>query len=364
MKIRNISLMNYRNYNQLNIELGKDVNVFQGENAQGKTNILESIYYCAFGRSHRTNKVKDLIMWDKKNAQIRVYIEKDRLDKTIEMNLLSDGRKSISVNKVKLTKIGDLLGVLNVVMFSPEDLKIVKESPGIRRRFLDMEISQLDKQYYNALVAYNKVLAERNALLKSRRIDKNILDIYDIKLSEHASYIARQRVNYISMLNSYGKSIHQEITTQKEEIRYVYKSSFSLEGNLKDNLKSELVRKREIDIDRGTTSAGIHRDDLLIFINDVDAKDFGSQGQQRTAVLTMKFSSLEIIKKVKGEYPILLLDDVLSELDLSRKKFILKSIENIQTVITCTGVENIEEYLTGSYRLFNVQNGSIVDGGD
>ncbi len=364
MKIRNISLMNYRNYNQLNIELGKDVNVFQGENAQGKTNILESIYYCAFGRSHRTNKVKDLIMWDKKSAQIRIYIEKDRLDKTIEMNLLSDGRKSISVNKVKLTKIGDLLGVLNVVMFSPEDLKIVKESPGIRRRFLDMEISQLDKQYYNALVAYNKVLAERNALLKSRRIDKNVLDIYDIKLSEHASYIARQRVNYVSMLNSYGRSIHQEITTQKEEIRYVYKSSFSLEGNLKDNLKSELIRKREIDIDRGTTSAGIHRDDLLIFINDVDAKDFGSQGQQRTAVLTMKFSSLEIIKKVKGEYPILLLDDVLSELDLSRKKFILKSIENIQTVITCTGVENIEEYLTGSYRLFNVQNGSIVDGGD
>jgi DNA replication and repair protein RecF len=303
-------------------------------------------------------------MWDKKSAQIRIYIEKDRLDKTIEMNLLSDGRKSISVNKVKLTKIGDLLGVLNVVMFSPEDLKIVKESPGIRRRFLDMEISQLDKQYYNALVAYNKVLAERNALLKSRRIDKNVLDIYDIKLSEHASYIARQRVNYVSMLNSYGRSIHQEITTQKEEIRYVYKSSFSLEGNLKDNLKSELIRKREIDIDRGTTSAGIHRDDLLIFINDVDAKDFGSQGQQRTAVLTMKFSSLEIIKKVKGEYPILLLDDVLSELDLSRKKFILKSIENIQTVITCTGVENIEEYLTGSYRLFNVQNGSIVDGGD
>ncbi|WP_312653250.1 DNA replication/repair protein RecF [Proteiniclasticum sp.] len=364
MKIRNISLINYRNYNHLNIELGKDVNVFQGENAQGKTNILESIYYCAFGRSHRTSKVKDLIMWDKKNAQIRVYIEKDRLDKTIDMNLLSDGRKSISVNKVKLTKIGDLLGVLNVVMFSPEDLKIVKESPGIRRRFLDMEISQLDKQYYNALVNYNKVLAERNALLKSRRIDKNILDIYDIKLSEQASYIARQRINYIGMLNSYGKAIHQEITTQKEEIRYVYKSSFSLEGNLKDNLKNELTRKREIDIDRGTTSAGIHRDDLLIFINDVDAKDFGSQGQQRTAVLTMKFSSLEIIKKVKGEYPILLLDDVLSELDLSRKKFILKSIENIQTVITCTGVENIEEYLTGSYRLFNVQNGSIVDGGD
>ncbi|NCC78578.1 MAG: DNA replication/repair protein RecF [Clostridia bacterium] len=364
MKIRNISLINYRNYKQLNIELGKDVNVFQGENAQGKTNILESIYYAAFGRSHRTNKVKDLIMWNEKNAQIRVYIEKDRLDKTIDMNLLSDGRKSISVNKVKLTKIGDLLGVLNVVMFSPEDLKIVKESPGLRRKFLDMEISQLDKKYYNSLVSYNKVLAERNALLKSRRIDRNILDIYDVKLSEHAEYIARQRINYINLLNSYGYSIHKEITTNKEEIRYEYKSSFSLEGNLRENLKKELTRKREMDIERGTTSAGIHRDDFLILINEVDAKDFGSQGQQRTAVLTMKFSSLEIIRKVKGEYPILLLDDVLSELDLSRKKFILKSIENIQTVITCTGVENIEEYLTGNYRLFNVKNGSIADGGE
>lgn len=364
MRIRSIRLMNFRNYDQLNIELGKDVNVFQGENAQGKTNILESIYYCAFGRSHRTSKLKDLIQWDSKNANIQVYIEKDRLDKTIDINLLSDGRKSISINKVKLTKIGDLLGVLNVVMFSPEDLKIVKESPGLRRRFLDMEISQLDKRYYNSLVAYNKVLAERNALLKSRRIDRNILEIYDLKLCEEAAYIAKQRVNYVNLLNTYGKSIHQEITTQKEEIRYVYKSSFSLDGNLKENLKKELIRKRETDIERGTTSAGIHRDDFTILINNVDAKDFGSQGQQRTAVLTMKFSSLEIIKKIKGEYPILLLDDVLSELDLSRKKFILKSIENIQTVITCTGVENIEEYLTGNYRLFNVQNGSIMDGGD
>lgn len=364
MRIRSIRLMNFRNYDQLNIELGKDVNVFQGENAQGKTNILESIYYCAFGRSHRTSKLKDLIQWDSKNANIQVYIEKDRLDKTIDINLLADGRKAISINKVKLTKIGDLLGVLNVVMFSPEDLKIVKESPGIRRRFLDMEISQLDKRYYNSLVAYNKVLAERNALLKSRRIDRNILEIYDLKLCEEAAYIAKQRVNYVNLLNTYGKSIHQEITTQKEEISYVYKSSFSLDGNLKENLKKELIRKRETDIERGTTSAGIHRDDFTILINNVDAKDFGSQGQQRTAVLTMKFSSLEIIKKIKGEYPILLLDDVLSELDLSRKKFILKSIENIQTVITCTGVENIEEYLTGNYRLFNVQNGSIMDGGD
>lgn len=363
MKIRNISLMNYRNYDQLNIELGKDVNVFQGENAQGKTNILEAIYYCAFGRSHRTVKSKDLISWKQTNAQIRVYIEKDRLDKTIDIQMLSDGRKSISINKVKLTKIGDLLGVLNVVMFSPEDLRIVKESPGIRRRFLDMEISQLDKGYYNALVGYNKVLQERNALLKSRRMDRNVLDIYDLKLAEYASYIVKQKINYVSLLNNHGKPIHNEITTGKEEINYEYKCSFSLEGDLKENLRKELYRKRDTDMERGTTSAGVHRDDFTILINGIDAKDFGSQGQQRTAVLTMKFASLEIIKELKGEYPLLLLDDVLSELDLSRKKFILKSIENIQTVITCTGVENVEEYLTGNYRLFTVRNGTVDTGG-
>ncbi len=359
MKIRNISLMNYRNYDELNIELGKDVNVFQGENAQGKTNILESIYFAAFGRSHRTSKQKDLIKWNEKVASVKIYIEKERLDKTILMNLLSDGKKLISVNKVKLTKIGDLLGVLNVVMFSPEDLKIVKESPGVRRKFLDMEISQLDKKYYNSLVTYNKVLAERNALLKSRRVDRNVLEIYDIKLSQEAEYIGKQRLNYIKLLNSYGQPIHYDISTQKEQIEFEYNCSFSLEKSL----KHDLLLKRNLDIDRGTTTIGIHRDDFTIKINHMDAKDFGSQGQQRTVVLTLKFASLEIIRKINGEYPILLLDDVLSELDLSRKKFILKSIENIQTIITCTGVENIEEYLTGNYKLFNVKNGLVEDGG-
>ncbi len=360
MKIRNISLMNYRNYEQLNIELGKDVNVFQGENAQGKTNILESIYFAALGRSHRTNKQRDLIKWDEKAASVKIYVEKERLDKTIMMNLLSDGRKSISVNKVKLTKIGDLLGILNVVMFSPEDLKIVKESPGVRRRFLDMEISQLDKKYYNSLVTYNKVLAERNALLKSRRVDRNVLDIYDIKLSHEADYIVKQRLNYIKLLNSYGQPIHHEISSQKENIKFEYNCTFSLEKSLKE----ELFLRRNVDMDRGTTTRGIYRGDFSIKINDMDAKDFGSQGQQRTVVLTLKFASLEIIHKINGDYPVLLLDDVLSELDLSRKKFILKSIENIQTVITCTGVENIEEYLTGNYKLFNVVNGLVEDGGE
>lgn len=361
MKIQHASLQNFRNYEQLHIELGPHVNVFQGENAQGKTNILEAIYYCAFGRSHRTNKIRDLIKWEKDLARIQVHIERERLDKTIHVSFLSDGKKSITINKVRLTKIGELLGVLNVVMFSPEDLKIVKDAPSLRRRFLDMEISQLDKRYYQALVAYNKVLGERNQLLKHRKVDANMLDIYDTHLSESAAYILKQRKNYLELMNAHGQPIHQEITTGKEEIQFVYKHSYD-GGSGKVSLKTALETHRSKDMERRTTSVGIHRDDFIIRINGNDAKDFGSQGQQRTAVLTMKFASLEIIKKLSGDYPVLLLDDVLSELDLSRKKFILKSIENIQTVITCTGVENVEDYLTGSYRLFTVTNGTVEGG--
>ncbi|HSP46577.1 MAG TPA: DNA replication/repair protein RecF [Clostridiaceae bacterium] len=362
MKIRYLNLMNYRNYEELNIELNDGVNVFQGENAQGKTNILEAMYYCAFGRSHRTTKDKELVRWDMENARIRLYVEKERLDKLIEVNLLKDGRKSIGINKIKIKKIGDLLGTLNVVMFSPEDLKIVKESPVLRRRFLDMEISQLDKKYYNSLIIYNKVLNERNTLLKGRRPDHHIMDVYDEQLADSGVYLIRQRLNYISMLNAEGKGIHKEITSEKEDIEFVYRPNVEICDDLRERYLEAMKTNRAKDVERGNTSVGVHRDDFTIHINGIDTKSYGSQGQQRTAVLTMKFSSLEIIKNIKGEYPVLLLDDVLSELDLSRKKFILKSIENIQTVITCTGVENIEDYLTGNYRLFNVRDGALLEG--
>lgn len=359
MKIRNLSLINYRNYETLNIELSSGVNVFQGANAQGKTNILEAIYYCGFGKSHRTNKVKDIIMWDKEYSIIRLYIEMERIDKEIEISLLSDGKKGMTINKIKLLKIGDLLGVLNIVMFSPEDLRIVKESPGVRRRFLDMEISQIDKRYYNSLVDYNKVLSQRNIILKNKSPDKDIISVYDDQLSELGEYIVQQRLNYIELINFYGKDIHKKITMNKENVEFLYKSSCDYEAPIKDNILKDLRKNRKRDISSGFTSVGPHRDDFLININDADAKDFGSQGQQRTVVLTMKFASLEIIKKIKGEYPILLLDDVLSELDINRKKFVLKSIEGIQTFITLTGYQDIKNILEENYRLFTVTDGNI-----
>lgn len=359
MKIRNLSLINYRNYEKLNIELSSGVNVFQGANAQGKTNILEAIYYCGFGKSHRTNKVKDIIMWDKEYSIIKLYIEMERIDRQIEISLLSDGKKGMTINKIRLLKIGDLLGVLNIVMFSPEDLRIVKESPGVRRRFLDMEISQIDKRYYNSLVDYNKVLSQRNITLKKKNPDEDIISVYDEQLSEFGEYIIQQRLNYIELINFYGKEIHKKITMGKESVEFIYKSTCDYKAPIKESILNDLRKSRKRDIGTGYTSVGPHRDDFLININDADAKDFGSQGQQRTVVLTMKFASLEIIKKIKGEYPILLLDDVLSELDINRQKFVLKSIERIQTFITLTGYKDVKKFLQGNYKLFTVTDGNI-----
>lgn len=359
MFIRKLMLLNYRNYRKLDIELGPAVNVFIGNNAQGKTNILESIYYCGFARSHRNSKDRELVNWNENNAYVSVGVSKDRLDKKIAINILKDGKKSIRVNSIKITKIGELIGIFNVVMFSPEDLKIVKESPGIRRRFIDMELCQLSNRYYYNLVQYNKVLNERNLVLKNRKIDEFILDVYDEQLSGFAEQIIQNRINYIDKLNHHGKSIHKDITSGKEDIEFKYVSSVKDLENIKISMKEGLLRNRSKDIERRITSIGPHRDDFIILINDIDAKSYGSQGQQRTAVLTIKFASLNIIKDITKEYPVLLLDDVLSELDFTRKAYILNSIQGIQTLITCTGIEDISKYIKENAKVFKVKDGNV-----
>jgi DNA replication and repair protein RecF len=359
MYIKKLMLLNYRNYRKLDIELGPAVNVFIGNNAQGKTNILESIYYCGFARSHRNSKDRELVNWNENNAYVSVGVSKDRLDKKIDINILKDGKKSIRVNSIKITKIGELIGVFNVVMFSPEDLKIVKESPGIRRRFIDMELCQLSNRYYYNLVQYNKVLNERNLVLKNRKIDEFILDVYDEQLSSFAEQIIKDRINYINNLNNHGKAIHKDITSGKEDIEFKYVSSVKDLENIKISMKEGLLKNRLKDIERRITSIGPHRDDFIILINNIDAKSYGSQGQQRTAVLTIKFASLNIIKDITKEYPVLLLDDVLSELDFTRKAYILNSIHGIQTLITCTGIEDISKYIKESAKVFKVKDGSV-----
>jgi DNA replication and repair protein RecF len=360
MYIKNINLINYRNYENLQIEMGKYVNVFIGDNAQGKTNILESIYYGAFARSHRTSKGKELVNWKKDKSYISLLVGRSRLDKKIDINILKDGKKAIKVNNIKINKIGELFGTFNVVMFSPEDLKIIKESPSLRRKLLDMEISQINSKYYFNLVQYNKILEERNVLLKSKKFNSDVLDVYDIQLIEYADYIISKRLEYIDKINFYGFKIHKEITSDKEEISFKYNSNVNLnkyKNSYYNKLKSNILKDRE----RGITSIGPHRDDFNIFINDVDVKIFGSQGQQRTSILTMKFSSLKIIKEITGEYPVLLLDDVLSELDANRKKYILTSINDIQTIITCTGIDDLSSYLDHTTKIFNVSNGQILN---
>ena len=265
------------------------------------------------------------------------------------------------LNKIKIKKIGELFGNFNVVMFSPEDLRIIKDSPGVRRKFIDMELCQLNPKYYYNLVQYNKVLNERNILLRNRNTSSEMLEIYDMQLVEFGYNIIRDRIKYIESLNKYAEKIHSDITSGKEKINFKYISTIKDLENIKENFYTLLEKNRSKDCDRGITSIGPHRDDFFVYINDIDTKSYGSQGQQRTAVLTMKFSSLEIIKELTGEFPVLLLDDVLSELDFNRKKYILSTIGQIQTVITCTGIEDLYEYLDEKAKVFKVKNGEIVN---
>ncbi|MDO5780107.1 MAG: DNA replication/repair protein RecF [Clostridium sp.] len=361
MFIKRLQMLNYRNYNVLDISLGPHVNVFMGDNAQGKTNILEGIYYCAFARSHRTSKDRELINWNSDNALLSVTVGRERLDKRIDISILKDGKKAIQINKIKIKKIGELFGNFNVVMFSPEDLKIIKDSPGVRRKFIDMELCQLNPKYYYNLVQYNKVLNERNSILRNRNINKDILDIYDMQLVEFGYNIIIDRLEYIQKLNKYSTKIHSDITSGKEKIEFKYISTIKDLENIKENFHSLLEKNRSRDCERGITSIGPHRDDFTVLINDIDTKSYGSQGQQRTAVLTIKFSSLKIIKELTGEHPVLLLDDVLSELDFSRKRYILSTIGDIQTIITCTGIEDLYEYLDDKSKVFKVKDGEILN---
>lgn len=360
MLIKYLQLLNYRNYSELYLELNKNVNVFIGDNAQGKTNILESIYFCSIGKSQRTSRNKELIKWDCDTAFIKVFVCRDRLDKKIEVKIFKEGKKGININSIKITKIAELMGIFQAVMFSPEDLKIVKESPSYRRKFLDVELCKLDKKYYYSLVQYNKVLNERNIILKNFRNEKSdLLDIYDRQLSKYGAIIIKSREKYIQKLNVFGSKIHRDISNDTENIKFEYISCVKDYENIETQLIEEYGISRKIDIDKRITSKGPHRDDFSILINDVDTRIYGSQGQQRTAVLTIKFASLHLIKELTGEYPVLLLDDVLSELDMKRQKYILNSIKDIQTIITCTGITDIKNYLNCDSQIFLVKDGII-----
>ena len=344
MFIKKLILKDYRSYKSKTFEFEKSLNILVGKNAQGKTNVLEAIFYSIIGKSFKTSKEKEVINWNSERTFIKAEFEKKYRDVNIELFFDKNHKKSVKIDGISIKKIGELMGQANAVFFSPDELKLVKESPEERRRFMNIDISQTNKRYFYLIGRYEKVLANRNKLLKSSKdinIVKETIDIWDRALSDLAEKIANERRKFIEELSPYAKLAHQYISGGKEDIDIKYCSSF--EDDYANKMMKALNKNLEKDFKLGYTTVGVHRDDLDIYLNGVEVKNYGSQGQQRTVALSMKLAELEIIKNRVGEYPILLLDDVFSELDKDRRKKLLNFTSKSQTIITCTEFdENIK----------------------
>lgn len=355
MWINNIKLSNFRNYNKKEIKLHENINVFYGENAQGKTNIIESIFLCSIGKSFRTSKEKELIKFNEEKALIEINFQKSDRDGNIKIEI--GDKKQIYLNGIKLKKLSELLGNINIVIFTPDDINILKGGPQNRRKFLDIMISQLRPNYMHILTLYLKTLEQRNNYLKQIKLenkDEKLLDIWDEKLVEYGIKIYEYRKEFIEKIQNKIKNIHKEITENKEEIEIKYFS----DANTRQNFINELKSRRKLDIIKGFTTKGIHRDDFIVYINGREVEIYGSQGQHRTAILSLKLSELQVIYDEIGEYPILLLDDFMSELDDKRRKNFLNNIKDIQVIITCTEKITLENLKHFSY---NVIDGNIKE---
>ena len=338
MKVKSLELNNFRNYDNLSISFEDGLNVVVGKNAQGKTNMLESIFLCAIGKSPRTSKEKEMIKWEKNKAKVELLVETKKGNKKIEFYIFDNTKKAIKINGFSLKKMGELMGELTCVYFSPDELKLVKDSPEERRKFMDISLSQFDKNYFYNLSKYNKVLMQRNKLLKDTK-DKEVLlqtlPIWNEELALTGAKIIFDRLKFIRTLSKFSKEIHKDITSEKEDLSLSYLGiSGDSEKEIKEKLLIELEKNAERDIALGFTSVGPHRDDIKIMSNFIDVRTYGSQGQQRTVALSLKLAELEFFNFAFGEYPVLLLDDVLSELDLTRQEKLLKHVENIQCIIT------------------------------
>ena len=339
MQINSLTLTNFRNYSNQSIDLKPNLNVIIGKNAQGKTNLLEAIFLCAIGRSPRTTKDKDLIKWDCSYSKISLNIAKKIGKNTIDLYLFSNQNKAIKIDKIGIKKIGQLLGTFNAIYFSPDELKLIKDSPEERRRFMDIDLCQFDKTYFYNLNHYNQILQQRNKLLKSsdEKSLKETLPIWNEQLATYGASIIMSRLKLIENLKIHAKKIHNYLTSNTEDLEISYQGYVAnSENELKLLLLKKLDEAFEKDMHLGFTTVGPHRDDIKISANNIDLRSFGSQGQQRTASLTLKLSELETFKSELGEYPVLLLDDVLSELDETRQTKLLEFTKPIQTLLTCT----------------------------
>lgn len=366
MDVENIRLINFRNYENLDFKLNKNLNIFIGNNAQGKTNLIEAIFICASGKSFRTNRDKEIINFNKDEAYVATSINLDNYSKFIEVKLHKDKAKRIRINKTELDSYKDLNSGLNVVLFTPEELKIVKGGPHERRSFLDMGISQIKPVYNYNLNKYKKILFQRNNILRSSKFKKNLkdlLDVFDNQIVKVGSNIILNRYEYLQRLNAISCKIHKDITEDMENLNLKYISNIPILEDRAEMEKTYLnIMKKNLkrDIEYSTTEIGPHRDDMEIDINGKSAKIYGSQGQQRTIVLSLVLSEVELLKEEKGSYPVLLLDDVFSELDENRRNYLSGFFKNIQTFITTTEEEDLKCMKNLDKAIFNIKNGEII----
>jgi len=366
--IKNLRLQNYRNYESLEIGFSPNINVFLGHNAQGKTNLLEAMYFLALTRSHRTSNDKDLIRWGSEFARISGVVIKDNSSQLRLDLVISKSGKKAKLNNLEQRKLSSYIGNLNVVLFSPEDLSIVKGNPGIRRKFIDMEFGQISSQYLKTVSQFRQVLKQRNAYLKKlqhhQTKDLVYLEVLSDQLAAYCAEVVKTRLDFLKKLQVHIEKIHDQITDHQEVLKVVYSSFYdsnekSLE-DIYDIYKKAFKDNSQKEIQRGVTLFGPHRDDIKFLINDKNVQDFGSQGQQRSVALSLKLAEVELIKEQVGDYPILLLDDVLSELDQKRQTHLLSSIgRGIQTFITTTSLEDVDSSIVKNPNILNITNGKV-----
>lgn len=352
MQINQLRLKDFRNYKNLDVSFHSKVNIFLGNNAQGKTNLLEAIYITSLGKSFRTARDLEMIRFQQPFFKVELDATKDGEALLIDI-AVSQEKKGIKINGLKVSKTSELLENLYIVIFSPEDLKIVKDEPEKRRRFIDREISQLKPSYYQNLVSYKKALLQRNALLKDCNLNNENLKVWDESLAYYGNKIIAEREIFVAKLDTISRELHNDITKGKETLKVIY------EKDCKEDLYESLSRRHKRDRIRGTTGVGPHRDDLKIMVNDIDIRPFGSQGQQRTAALSLKLSELQLIKEETGEEGILLLDDVLSELDAQRQQFLIKSLGTVQLFITATEISREVRQSLPEGNLYRVSEGIV-----
>ncbi len=357
MYIKKIFLSNFRNIENLKLYPTKNINVFFGSNGQGKTNLLESIYFCCMGHSMKTKQYDQLISFQREESHIQAHFHGNYHHNRIDVQLKRNENRKMAVNGSSICKISNLFGKLPIILFSPDDLKIVKNSPRDRRKFLDIELCKLNTLYYQQLQEYHKILKQRNQLLKQIQKQANLEDtlfIWDEQLIILGISIIMAREDFLKELNRNSCLKIKMLTEGKESLKMIYKKNCS-----EENFEKRLIQNRKKDILFGTTQYGPHKDDIEFLINEQDAKEYGSQGQQRSMILAIKLAQIDLIRNQTKEEPIVLLDDVFSELDKKRQKLLLDNIQEVQVFITCTGIEDImKEYITKE-NLFHIENGTI-----